>query len=420
MVSVGRIIAGKYCLLQQLGHGAMGSVWAAEHLALRSQVAVKLIQQGALGLPHIPHRFEREARALAALRSPHVVQVLDYGVDSGTQYLVMELLNGETLRARLTARGRLQAGEVGAIARQVGRAVSVSHAAGFVHRDLKPENVFLTSDGDELIVKVLDFGITKTLASEATNLTDAGVMLGTCHYMSPEQARGGRVDPRSDLWSLGVIVFECLTGSLPFRADSMFAAVSAICTAPIVVPSEVARVPAGFDAWFARAVCRDLEQRFQSAGELAEALRLVLGASQEWVGNDAVSREQGSERDTHRIDAFPSSAAGERRGEVRIPSSIPAAIDGQRDFPNTALVYNASRSGALLTTQRSWDPEQELELKLHLDSPTDGELISARVVRVSRRDDPFWKFEVAVRFADLLPEELVARIEAKARGRAPL
>lgn len=107
------------------------------------------------------------------------------------------------------------------------------------------------------------------------------------------------------------------------------------------------------------------------------------------------------------------------RGEVRVPSSIPAAINGQRDFPNTALVYNTSRSGALLTTQRPRRPEQALELKLHLDSPTEGELVSAHVVRVSPRDDPFWKFEIAVRFADLLPEELLARIEAKAKRLHP-
>jgi serine/threonine protein kinase len=414
-MSVGRIIAGKYCLLQPLGRGAMGSVWAAEHLTLRSQVAVKLIQQEMLGHPNVSRRFEREARALATLRSPHVVQVLDYGIDAGTQYLVMELLRGETLRTRLEARGRLQAREVSTIARHVARAMTVSHAADFVHRDLKPENVFLTTDGDEVVAKVLDFGITKTLANGAPHLTSAGMMLGTYHYSSPEQAVGGRVDPRSDLWSMGVMVFECLTGQLPFRADSMFGVISAICNALIVVPSQVARVPSGFDAWFARAVCRDLEQRFQTAGELWDALRLVLEAPHEWVGTDTPASSAGGDEDTQRIEAFPSSAS-DRRSEARIPSSIPAAIDGQRDMRNTALVYNASRSGALLTTQRSWRPQQVLELNLHLDSPTDGAVVSAQVVRVSPRADPFWMFDVAVRFVEPLSEELLARIQAKAEG----
>jgi serine/threonine protein kinase len=415
LVSVSRIIAGKYCLLQQLGQGAMGSVWAAEHLTLRSQVAIKLIQRKALEVPNVLQRFEREARALATLRSPHVVQVLDYGVDEDTPYLVMELLNGETLRARLAAQIRLQALEVYTIARHVARAMTVSHAAGFVHRDLKPENVFLTRDDDELIAKVLDFGITKALASGTTNYTEAGLMLGTCHYMSPEQAKGGSVDSRSDLWSLGVMVFECLTGTLPFVGNTVFGAISAVCNAPIVMPSEVARVPVGFDSWFARAVCRDVSKRFQSAQELASALRPVLEEPAEWVGQDRDTHAGTSDGETMRVDAFPTSPA-ERRREVRVSSSIPAAIDGRRDFPHTALVYNTSRSGALLATQRAWKPNQALVLRLHVDSPIEGELVSAEVVRSSARDDPYWKFEVAVRFREPLSEELLTRIEAKVKG----
>ncbi len=382
-MSVGRVIADKYRLLRVLGHGGMGSVWVAEHLALRSRVALKLIHPQALGLQHAEHRFEREARALAQLRSPHVVQVLDYGVDSGIQYLVTELLSGQTLRSRLDLEPLLSVEELWLIARHVGRALTVSHASGFVHRDLKPENIFLTSDGEELTIKVLDFGIAKVLGSEATHLTDAGVMLGTCHYMSPEQAMGGAIDSRSDLWSLGVMVFECLTGSLPFRADSVFAAVSAICSAPLVVPSEVALVPVGFDAWFARAVCRDVEQRFQTARELIAALRSVIEAPRQWAGNEPTGNPGDAEDETVRVRAHVSRSS-DRRSAVRIPSTIPTSIDGQRDFSNTALVYNASRSGALLATQIAWHPRQTLELKLHLDSPDDGEVVPARVVRVSR------------------------------------
>jgi serine/threonine protein kinase len=416
LVSVTRIIAGKYSLLHQLGRGAMGSVWAAQHLTLRSQVAVKLIQRQALEVPNVLQRFEREARALATLRSPHVVQVLDYGIDDGTPYLVMELLKGQTLRARLATATRLQAREVYTIARHIARAMTISHAAGFVHRDLKPENVFLTSDDDELVAKVLDFGITKALASGTTNYTQAGLMLGTCHYMSPEQAKAATsVDSRSDLWSLGVIVFECLTGSLPFVGNTVLGAISAICNAPIVVPSEVAWVPVGFDAWFARAVCREPSERFQTAQELTTALRAVLEEPAGWVGRDRGTLASAKHEETLRVEAFPSSSA-ERRSESRVPSSIPAAIDGQRDFPHTALVYNTSRSGALLATQRAWKSEQALELRLHIDSPTDGEVVTAQVVRVSPRDDPYWKFEVAVRFTDPLTEDLLLRIQAKSQS----
>ena len=391
-VSAGRIISQKYELLYELGRGAMGSVWAAQHLALRSPVAVKLIEQEILGLPRVVERFDREARALATLRSPHVVQVLDYGVDAGTHYLVMELLVGETLRARLDSLGRLGASETCTIVQQVARAMAVTHAAGFVHRDLKPDNVFLTRDGDELVVKVLDFGITKPPPSENTQLTAFGARIGTWHYMSPEQASGLAVDARSDLWSLGVLAFECLVGALPFQATSLASIHTAILREPIPTPSDLVRVPAGFDAWFARAVCRDRQSRFQSAAELAAALRSVLAAPTEWVGREA----------------------RERREATRIPSSIPAALDGSRDLQGTALIQNASRSGAMLVARRPFAAGDDVELTLHLDSAVRGESFRASVVRVRRREDPFWRFEIGVRFAEALPEALVHRLEARA------
>lgn len=414
-MSLGRIVAGKYCLLHELGRGGMGSVWAAEHLALRSRVAVKLIEPRVAGAPNAQERFEREARALATLRSAHIVQVLDYGVDAGVQYLVMELLHGETLRNRLETRGPLPAADVSRVIDQVAHAMTVTHAAGFVHRDLKPENIFLVDNDGADSVKVLDFGITKTLASEAQPLTSAGAILGTCQYMSPEQAAGQTVDHRSDVWSLGVLAFECLFGFPPFKADSAVAVLSAICHGPIVIPSDVARVPEGFNAWFARAVARKPEQRFKTAGELASGLRPLLEASGEWFGS---ARPSGAEMDsvTLRVDAFLAPPL-DRRDNARLPSSIPAAIDGRRDARNTALIYNASRSGALLVTRRSWSVGHVISLSLHLDSPDRGELVDAAIARVSEREDPFWKFEIGVRFVEPLPPELLARVEAKAKLR---
>ncbi|HYQ28057.1 MAG TPA: serine/threonine-protein kinase, partial [Polyangiaceae bacterium] len=254
-MQLGRIIAGKYCLLYELGRGGMGAVWAAEHIQLRSTVALKLIDAQGSSNPHAHERFEREARALAALRSPNVVQIFDYGVDAGIQYLVMELLSGRTLRGELQARARMRPDEVWSLVQQVSRAMTLSHAAGFVHRDLKPENIFLIGDDEQRFnVKVLDFGISKSLASEAAPLTSTGGLLGTFEYVSPEQAVGEKVDHRSDLWSLAVVAFEALIGFSPFKAKSAMATLSAICHGPLVVPSTVANVPPGFDAWFARAL----------------------------------------------------------------------------------------------------------------------------------------------------------------------
>ncbi|HEY0467423.1 MAG TPA: serine/threonine-protein kinase [Polyangiaceae bacterium] len=414
---MGRIIAGKYCLLHELGRGGMASVWAAEHISLRSQVAIKLIEPQVLGNPHVQERFEREARALATLRSANVVQILDYGIDAGIQYLVMELLQGRTLRAELTARGRLRPDEVSTVVQHVSRAMTVSHAAGFVHRDLKPENIFLTGDDeDHFNVKVLDFGITKALAAEAQPLTSIGGLLGTCEYMSPEQALGETVDIRSDLWSLAVVAFESLVGFTPFRANSAAATLSAICHGPILVPSEAARVPPGFDAWFARATQRDPKHRFQSARQLSAELRPVLDLPRDWLGADTPAALEEADERTLRVHPAAGSPF-ERRGSARVSSSIPAAIGGQRDLRNTALIYNTSRSGALLATRRSWAGQETITLTLHLDSAYEGDTVLAQIVRVAERDSPFWKFDVAIRFVEPLSEELLARIEAKARTR---
>jgi len=187
----------------------MGSVWVAEHLTLRSQVAVKLIDGELAGTQDVVKRFEREARAAAALRSPHVVQVLDFGVDGGCPYLVMEFLGGESLGARLRRSAPLSPGEIWTVVSGIGRAMARAHAQEVIHRDLKPDNVFLVDDAGRFFVKVLDFGIAKALRSNrtlaATQLTHSGTLIGTPHYMSPEQAEGRSVDARSDLWSMAVI-----------------------------------------------------------------------------------------------------------------------------------------------------------------------------------------------------------------------
>ena len=257
----------------------MGTIWRAEHLILQAPVAVKLIDRDIVPDDDKVARFLREAKAAAALRSPHVVQILDYGMDEGSPFIVMELLEGENLAQRLKRVGRLSAADTVRIATHVGRAIGRAHEAGIVHRDLKPENVFLVHNEDEEIAKVLDFGVAKIdgLGTEGAR-TRTGSILGTPYYMSPEQAQGNKaVDHRSDLWSLGVIAFECLTGKRPFWSDGLGDLVLQICVRDIPVPSQVASVPLGFDEWFARAVHREPDQRFQSAREMTDALRDVLG-----------------------------------------------------------------------------------------------------------------------------------------------
>ena len=255
----------------------MGSIWRAEHLVLGAPVAVKLIDRDVTRDEEALARFNREAQSAATLRSPHVVQIIDYGIDDDTPFMVMELLEGETLAERLRRIKRLSPAETSRIITHVARAISRAHEGGVVHRDLKPENVFLVANEDAEIAKVLDFGVAKvesaTLGPGGTR-TRTGSLLGTPFYMSPEQAQGNKeVDYRTDLWALGVIAFECLTGKRPFESDGLGDLVLSICVRPMPTPSEVGPVPAGFDEWFARACSREPTNRYQSAREMAEALR---------------------------------------------------------------------------------------------------------------------------------------------------
>ena len=317
-----RVLVGRYRLDERLGAGGMGSIWRAQHLVLAAPVAVKLIDREAVPDEETLQRFMREAQSAATLRSPHVVQILDYGVDEKLPFIVMELLDGENLAQRLRRVGRLPSADTARIVTHIGRAVGRAHEAGIVHRDLKPENVFLIRNEDEEIAKVLDFGVAKVSvgalghAGQEGTRTRTGSILGTPYYMSPEQAQGNKtVDHRSDLWSLGVIAFESLTGKRPFYSDGLGDLVLQICIRDIPVPSDVASVPIGFDAWFARAVARDPEARFQSARELTDSLREVLGSEArevQWTGPEisvTTHDEAPNSQARTRIETAPDSSA---------------------------------------------------------------------------------------------------------------
>ncbi len=281
------LIAGKYQLIKMIGRGGMGSVWEGRHTSLGTRVAIKFIEAEYANSQEARSRFDNEAKAAATIQSKHAIQIYDHGVtDDGKPYIVMELLTGEPLDKRIERLGRLPLQDVARIFQQVARGLGRAHERGIIHRDLKPENIFLvtTPDDDDEVAKVLDFGIAKikgVAGQQLSNSTKTGAVLGTPYFMSPEQARGLRdIDHRTDLWSLGVIVFKCVTGVLPFDGESLGDLLVKICTTQIPVPSQVLPgLPPAFDAWFSRALDRDPQKRFASALEMSDALSYACGVS---------------------------------------------------------------------------------------------------------------------------------------------
>jgi serine/threonine-protein kinase len=292
-------------LVRELGSGGMGSVWVADHAALQTQVVVKFMHVQLSGDRDSVLRFSREAAAGANVKSPHVVQVLDHGIaPDGAPFIVMELLEGSDLAAHCERNGPMTPVEVDHVISQTCKALARAHERGIVHRDIKPQNIFLTNvGGGELFVKVLDFGIAKASGGQQaiTSATKTGALMGTPYYMSPEQTVGAKgLDHRTDLWALGVVAFESLTGRKPFEAETIGGLAVAICSGPMPVPSRVnAALSAEVDRWFSQACARDVAQRFASAKEMADALHLAV------TGRTSDQRFSGEVRSSLRASDAP-------------------------------------------------------------------------------------------------------------------
>jgi tRNA A-37 threonylcarbamoyl transferase component Bud32 len=263
----------RYQPVARLGAGAFGEVFRARDALLGRDVAVKRIRLDAFAEPAqleaVKQRFVREAQVAARLHHPNIVTVHDIVAAGATSLIVMELVEGETLQSRLRARGRLDLAETTLLLGQVASALDRAHASQVVHRDVKPANIMIEPSGH---VKVMDFGIAKL--ETAANLTSTGLIMGTPNYMSPEQARGLKVDGRSDLFSLGCVLYECLTGTRPFQAESVSGILVKILTEePPPVDSRAAGLPPGVGAVLSRAMAKDPSARYQSGAEMIEALR---------------------------------------------------------------------------------------------------------------------------------------------------
>ncbi len=281
-IPAGTVISGKYRVSRELGRGGMAAVYEAMNLNIHKRVAIKLLAGHLTTSQTVVERFLREARAVAQIRSPHICDVYDAGkLDDGTPYLVLELLEGESLYEAMVRDRQMSTGLTLAIILQVCRGLGKAHETQIVHRDLKPENIFLTVDDDEqLLVKVLDFGLAKfydptSTAEVPARLTREGAVFGTPVYMSPEQVRGqAAADHRADLWALACITYECLTGTTVWSTDEGVAMTFAqIATAPLPDPMHYRPdLPQTFKTWYKRALDRDIDKRFQNVGEFANSL----------------------------------------------------------------------------------------------------------------------------------------------------
>ncbi|HEY8943039.1 MAG TPA: serine/threonine-protein kinase, partial [Polyangiaceae bacterium] len=359
----GVVVAGRYRLVRKLGAGGMGSVWLTHDISLDSSCALKLIDEEKSQSNEVRLRFEREAKAAAQLRGAHVVDVFDHGEWENVLYIAMEYLEGEDLGARLDREGALEPAVAYRIVAHVARALTRAHAHGIVHRDLKPENVFLVQSDEGEIAKVLDFGIAKHDAySLQGKATRTGSFLGTPYYVSPEQARGKSTDHRSDLWSLGIIAFQCLTGRPPFESDALGELMGLILYEDLPrITLKNPRLPLAMDAWWERAAARDRELRFQSAKELADSLAVALGISRPLTVQSVAPRRQSYSDVTGqfpaaRVDLSPPALPTMPRSQLS--ASHDALGDSLEELVETdAPVSRTRHSGFVLSSALRW-PER--------------------------------------------------------------
>jgi eukaryotic-like serine/threonine-protein kinase len=271
-----RRLAGRYVLEEPIDTGGMAAVWRGRDEVLARVVAVKMLRPDLASDPEFAKRFQREAVAAARLTHPNIVSVYDTGVDDDVSFIVMEYSDGRNLRDVMSERGPLEREEAAALVAPVLAALASAHANGVVHRDVKPANILVAGDGR---VQVTDFGIAKA-AFTGTDLQTTGQALGTVRYLSPEQVQGSEVDGRSDLYSVGLILYELITGRVPFQAESdMAAALMRLNQDPTPPRAFRGGIPRGLESVVLRALARRPEDRFQSAESMRAALERALGAT---------------------------------------------------------------------------------------------------------------------------------------------
>ena len=374
MTVIGTLIGERFRLEEEVGSGGMSSVYRAFDPTLERQVAIKLMHRDISNDPDQLERFRREARAVAQMNHPHVVTVIDAGEDNGAPYIVFEYVAGETLKERIRRAGRLPVPEAVAYAIEIARALESAHSHRLVHRDVKPQNVLIDRDGR---AKVTDFGIARSL--EAQGLTATGRVLGTTDYVSPEQALGHDVTEQSDIYSLGIVLYEMLTGEVPFKADTQVGVAMQHVREPLPdVQRRRPEISAALAAVVERATAKQTDNRYPAVGELVHDLEEVLAIEAARSGQatgEATTILRGLSSDT--ADFAPARLRHPRR-VLALSTVALAVIAGVLAFFATRTEEGPGRAATPRTPGLS-DVELPRNAANHYDSEGDGEESSGQV-----------------------------------------
>jgi serine/threonine-protein kinase len=426
---IGTTIAG-YRLESRIGRGGMGVVYRAHHINLERRAAVKIIAPDLAESSGFRERFTREARIAAGLQHPNIVTVYDAGEVDGTLYLAMQLVDGADLAAMLRAEGRLRPYRAIDVCRQVAAALDAAHAQGLIHRDVKPANVLI----EGRVAYLTDFGLTKRLEGTHAPLTRAGDVVGTIHYVAPEQIEGGTVSARTDVYSLGCLLYHCLTGQVPFARDTDVGVIYAHLSEDPPRPSRVrADLPEGLDAVIAKGLEKAPERRFASCGDLMAAARAAVDAAGPLAETSPPGRRTGSmESDVSgAIPGMRDAAAAARRArvllagmdastraiarvalgdrvDVREAATLGMALDAARDArPDLVILAWKTTGGDVVGALRSDPLTRDSKLLLVVDDRES----SSREVMAAGADEklaaPFSPLQLQVKLRRLLGADAV-------------